>query len=281
MKETRFFLSVVGMLFFGVLLLFLYNKSISFEEEETLKRHIDSLLATLDNKIEEIEKVALASSVILSKNPYVIECLAQKERSICLDYLLDVKNAVSAAHLFNNTRIHLHTSDFSSFIRLWDYQNQNNDNLSSFRHAFEKIKQTKRPFTGIEIGRHGMFIRAIAPVFQKDIYRGSIETVVDFESLNDYFKKDGIDFYVLMKNEYRNIPNAITYPHNATLDNYTIINQETNRLHVVKEVNFQGTSYLKQGDHYILHTPIVDINGENIGFYVLFWTEKLSLSSFK
>ena len=281
MRDAKFFISVIGMLFFGILLLFLYNKSISFEEEETLKKHIDSLLATLDNKIDETKKVALTSSVILAKNPYVIECLAKNDRNFCVDYLLEVKNAISAVNIFENMRIHLHTSDFSSFVRLWDYHNTNNDNLSSFRHAFEKIKKTKQAMTGIEIGRHGMFIRAIAPVLDKGAYVGSLETVVDFKSLNEYFKKDGIDFYVLMKNEYKNISNAIVFPPNLSLDNYTIVNQNINGLNFIKEVNFQGTGYLKRGDYYVLHTPIMDINGENIGFFVLCWVENLSLSSFK
>jgi hypothetical protein len=29
------------------------------------------------------------------------------------------------------------------------------------------------------------------------------------------------------------------------------------------------------------YTPIVDINGEHIGFFVLTWSESLSLASFK
>ena len=70
MKEKRFFLSAAVMLFFGLLMLFLYNKSISYEEEETLKKQMDALLLTLHNKIEETTKVSLASSVILAKSPH-------------------------------------------------------------------------------------------------------------------------------------------------------------------------------------------------------------------
>ena len=56
MKEKRFFLSAAVMLFFGLLMLFLYNQSIAYEEEETRKKHIDALLLTLENKIDEITK---------------------------------------------------------------------------------------------------------------------------------------------------------------------------------------------------------------------------------
>ena len=78
MRDVKFFVGVAVMLFLGVLMLFLYNQSISYEEEETRKKHIDALLLTLDNKIEEITKVALTSSVMLAQNPYVMRYLNGK-----------------------------------------------------------------------------------------------------------------------------------------------------------------------------------------------------------
>ena len=281
MKEKRFFLSAALMLFFGVVILFLYNKSIAYEEEETLKKQMDALLLTLHNKIEETMKVSLTSSVILSKNPYVITCLKEQDRQKCLDYLLDVKNSLAMTQVFDNAHLHLHTKEFKSFMRLWDYTNTTNDDLSGFRHALEKIKETKHPLAGIEIGRYGMFMRSIAPVYVNDAYLGSIETVVDFKELNRYFKKDDVELYVLMKKEYQSIARALSYPEKLMLDNYIIVNQETNGLHFIKELNFQGTGYFKRGDAYVLFTPIIDINGEHIGFFVLTWSESLSLASFK
>lgn len=281
MKEKRFFLSALVMLFFGLCLLFLYNKSISFEEDETLKKQMDALLLTLHNKIEETTHVSLASSVILAKSPHVIGCLQNQDRTQCLDYLLDIKNTMALSGVFENARLHLHTKEFKSFMRLWDYRNESNDDLSAFRHALEKVKATKRSIKGIEIGRNGMFMRAIAPVFNQEEYVGTIETVVDFKDISRYFKKDGVELYVLMKNEYADIANASEYSPNLRLDNYTIVNQSTNGLHFIKSANFQGTGYMKMGDSYVLYTPIVDINGEYVGFFVLTWSESLSLASFK
>ena len=85
MRDVKFFIGVAVMLFLGVLMLFLYNQSIAYEEEETRKKHIDSLLLTLDNKIEEITKVALTSSVMLAQNPYVMRCLEEKNRAVCVE----------------------------------------------------------------------------------------------------------------------------------------------------------------------------------------------------
>ena len=281
MRDVKFLLGVVTMLFLGILMLFLYNQSISYEEEETRKKHIDALLLTLENKIEEISKVTLTSSVILAQNPHVIKCLEEKKREECVERLMDVKNAIMATSLFENIKFHLHTHDYKSFVRLWDYHNAIEDDLSAFRGTFEKMKKGKKPLRGIEVGRHGMFIRAISPVLKGYEYVGSIETAVGFESLNEYFKKEGIEFYVLMNKNQQSIANAISYPPSLALDNYAIINRPTNGLNLVKSINFQGTGYLKRGDHTILHTPIIDINGVHIGFFVLSWTDSLSLGSFK
>lgn len=281
MRDVKFFVGVAVMLFLGVLMLFLYNQSIAYEEEETRKKHIDALLLTLDNKIEEITKVALTSSVMLAQNPYVMKCLEEKNRNLCVERLLEIKQAMNATSLFESIKFHLHTNDFKSFVRLWDYDNPVEDDLSAFRGAFEKIKKSKKPQKGIEIGRHGMFIRAISPVMKGYEYLGSIETAVGFESLNEYFKKEGIEFYVLMNNAQKSIANAVEYPPSLSLDNYAIINRPTNGLNLVKSINLQGTGYLKRGDHFILHAPIMDMNGLHVGFFVLTWAESLSLRSFR
>ncbi|AFL67616.1 cache domain-containing protein [Sulfurospirillum barnesii] len=281
MREKKFFLSAAVMLFFGLVLLFLYQKSMAYEEEEALKKQMDSLLLTLHNKIKETTTISLASSVVLAKNPYIIACLKEQKKEPCLGYLIEIKNTLALANVFDNARFHLHTKTFKSFMRLWDYDNQHNDDLSAFRHTLEKIKTTRTPMDGIEIGRHGIFLRAIVPVMDKNEYLGSFETVVDFKALNNYFNKDGVMFYVLMKKEYCAIANAVVYDETLMLDNYAIVNQSINGLHFIKEVNLQGTGYIKKGDNYVLYTPITDINGENVGFFVLTWKESLSLASFK
>lgn len=277
----KFLFGVIAMVCVGVLMLFLFNQSIGYEEEEMRKKHMDSLLVMLNNKIEEITKVVLTSSVMLAKNPNIVSCLETIDRNECIEKMLDIKAAMAETALFENFKFHLHTKEFKSFIRLWEYEKHFDDDLSEFRFSFERLKKGKKPLKGIEVGRHGMFIRAIAPILKEGSYLGSIETAVGFESLTNYFKKEGIEFYVLMHQDQKNTANAIKYPSSLELDNYAIINRKTNGLGLIHSVNFQGTGYIQQGDHYILHTPIKDINGLHVGFFVLMWTESVSLSSFK
>jgi hypothetical protein len=273
MIEKRLFISIILAFVFGLVMFFFYNRAIYYEENVTLQKQMDSLLVILDNKLNEVSDIALSSSLMLSKNPYIIDCLSKNNKMLCSDHLLEIKKVMQDNDIFKNMGIHLHTSDYKSFVRLWDYENKAQENLSGFRHSLEKVKNTKKAVQGIEIGYYGILTRAIVPIYRQDKYIGSIETVVFPKEYTEFFKDLNIDFYILMDNKYLEIVNAINYSENLTLKNYTIVNQEVNGLDFIKDMEFSGTGYLKYGNKYLLYAPIVDINKNNVGYYVLMWNE--------
>lgn len=277
----RGYVGMAFILLFGLLILFLYNKSISIEKEEVLRQQMDSLLAILDNKIDETKKILLVSSVLLSKSQNTIDCLQTQKNDFCLSHIFSAIEDMKKADIFKDINIHLHTDSLQSFMRSWNHKSQKYDDLGDIRLTLTKIKDSRISLSGTEIGRYGMFIRAISPILHKDKYIGSIETLVNFVEIDRYFEEAGIDFYVLMKNDYKDIANAVCYEDELILDNYTIINKKVNGIHFVKSANFQGTGYLKFGDRYLLYTPIIDMNGENIGHFALSWSERLANSIFK
>jgi hypothetical protein len=277
MSEKRFFMiSAVMTLVFGAMMFFFYIRAISYEENVTLRKQMDSLLMTLRNKLNESSNIALASSLMLSKNPYVIDCLSKNDKKLCFNYMLEIESVMLQQPIFKNMGIHLHTKEYKSFMRLWSYENQTEDNLATFRHSLVKARNAKKPVQGIEIGRYGMLERSITPIFDKDIYIGSIETVVFPEEYTRFFSNMNIDLYILLKNEYLPTVTAIDYPKKMILKNYTITNQDTNGINFINNLEFFGTGYLKNGDKYVLYTPITDINGEEVGYYLLSWSESLS-----
>jgi hypothetical protein len=276
-NEKRFFAASAALtLLFGVVLFFLYNKAVSYEKEVNLQKQMDSLLVVLDNQLSGASNIALSSSFMLSENPYIINCLLKNELKLCFEYLIEVKNAMSNHQIFQNMGIHLHTRDHKSFIRLWAYENHTQDDLSSFRHSLEKVKNAKTPLRGIEIGRYGLLDRAVAPIFYGNTYIGSIETVIFPTRHTEFFKRMNIDFYILIKNSYLPIITHINYPSKLTLKNYTIVNQDVNGISFLDSLEFSGTGYLKNGDKYVLYTPIIDVNNDEVGYYALVWNVNLS-----
>ncbi|MDR0666881.1 MAG: hypothetical protein LBF71_05670 [Campylobacteraceae bacterium] len=273
MIEKRLFAGIILTFACGFVMFFLYNRAIYYEEKVTLQKQMDSWLMILDNKLNEVSDIALSSSLMLSKNSYIIDCLSQNDKTICSDYLMEIKKIMQDNDVFENMGVHLHTSDYKSFVRLWDYENRAQENLRGFRHSLEKVKNTKKAVQGVEIGHNGVLTRAIVPIYRQDKYIGSIETVVFPERYTEFFKDLNIDFYILMDNKYLEIVNAKNYSENLTLKNYTIVNQNTNGLDFIKDMKFSCTGYLKYGNKYLLHVPIIDINKNNIGYYVLIWNE--------
>jgi hypothetical protein len=274
--EKRLLASIILTLMFGLVMFFFYNKAISYEEKVALQKRMDSLLAVLDNKLNEVSNIALASSLMLSKNPYIINCLSKGDKKLCTDYLLDIQKTMRDNEVFENMGVHLHTNDYKSFVRLWDHQNQGVDNLSGFRHSLQKVKNTKKPAQGVEVGYYGVLERAIVPIYDNEKYIGSVETVVFPQEYTSFFKSLNVDFYILMDNRCLDIVKGVNYPENLMLKNYTIINQDINGLDFINDFEFSGTGYLKYGDKYALYTPITDINKDNVGYYVLLWHENLS-----
>jgi hypothetical protein len=276
MIEKRLLASIILTLMFGFVMFFFYNKAISYEEKVTLQKQIDSLLAVLDNKLNEVSNIALASSLMLSKNPYIINCLSKKDKTLCADYLLDIRKTMRDNEVFENMGVHLHTNDYESFVRLWDYQNQGESNLSGFRHSLTNVKNTKKPVQGVEVGYYGVLERAIVPIYDNEKYIGSVENVIFPKEYTSFFKSLNVDFYILMDNRYLDIVKGVSYPENLMLKSYTIINQDINGLDFINDFEFSGTGYLKYGDKYVIYTPVTDINQNNVGYYVLLWHESLS-----
>ena len=72
--------------------------------------------------------------------------------------------------------ISFHLPPAKVFFRSWSPKR--GDDISGFRKTVLKISETQKPMGGIEVGRNGLVIRALAPIFDDNKkYLGSVETV--------------------------------------------------------------------------------------------------------
>ncbi|MDR3178085.1 MAG: hypothetical protein LBT96_03775 [Campylobacteraceae bacterium] len=271
--EKRFIAGVFATITIGVIIFFFYNKVLNYEEQVGIEKEMDFLISVLNSKLNETSSVALSSSLVLSKNPYIIKCLPRGNDAACLEYIPDFEMIMEKHKVFKNMIIHLHASDHSKFICLNHHKTRAEITSAFTRKSLEKAEETKEPVQGIEIGRYGIFKSVIVPIFEKDSYIGAIETVVFLKEYTEFFKNMEIDLYILMKNSYLPTVSRVEYPEKLILKNYTIVNQETNTLTFLKDAEFSGTGYLKHGGKYIVYTPIIDANNDEVGYYVLSWTE--------
>ncbi len=98
-------------------------------------------------------------------------------------------------------KVHFHKPPAKSFLRLWKKPGQGDggDDLSSFRFTILKISETHKPMIGIELGRGGLVMRGLSPIFQNNRYIGSVEVLFPFKELikqSCLLAKEGVYFFL-------------------------------------------------------------------------------------
>jgi len=267
-KITIIFSTLFVLLTLSVLVYF-FNDYLNYENESKVKAQMDLYLKDLTGKIKDKRDIVLTAAVLLAKDNDVQACLSKKSRINCTGHLKKVQMTFNNLSFSKNIKIHVHTKDLKSFFRLWELGENKNDSLSSFRESLLMVKDTKKELSGVEIGRSSMLLRGISPVLDKDEYLGSIEVITDFNSIASSYRKIGINFYVLMHKRYRDIVNKVSFGKDNKVGDFLVINELNSRVNSLENINFKGTNYIKKENFYILYTPVFDITGNEIGYYVL------------
>lgn len=130
-------------------------------------------------------QISITNSIEIAQNKFVIDGLKNNDKSALKTELKNLTQNIKDSSDYKNVQIHVHTADIKSFIRSWN--DKSGDDLSSFRHMIHTVKNDKKAVYGIEVGKTGLAIRGIAPIFNNDgenkEYIGSVEFIQSFESI--------------------------------------------------------------------------------------------------
>lgn len=270
MKINKYLLfSTIFIIMTTYLVFYTYSNYIHHEEKRKAEVMMDYYLKDLANLVYKNKQLVLTSAILLSKNNEIKNCIKRENENSCIDYLQNSKESLLNTTFFDEIKIHLHKKDLKSFFRLWDLKNKKNDFLGSFRHSLNIVKNTKASISCIEIGRFSMLIRGISPIIENKQYLGSIETITNFDSIINNFKAKNIDLFILMDKKYEKIVTGINFKEKQKLKNYILINERTKDSKFLENLELKDTSYIKKKNFYLLYSPILDVNQEKIGFYML------------
>ncbi|SDO05913.1 HAMP domain-containing protein [Desulfonauticus submarinus] len=150
--------------------------------QEAMK--LSSLFVALP-QVKEAYKMALSGNIDVEDDPTVEE--ARKQLRNALMTFLEGYHQVLGQKL----RIHFHLPNGRSFVRLWREKNAKrrgvwvdiSDDISSFRKTVLTVARTGNKVLGIEIGRGGFSLRGVLPIKEGDRLLGSVEVLVDFNSI--------------------------------------------------------------------------------------------------
>ena len=154
-------------------------------------------------------RIGLISAVTVSKNQDIVRSLKTKDRQLAVKVLQGLVKAYKAGTPFKNIKFHIHTADVHSFVRAWKPK-KFGDDLSGFRKTIVAVRDTKKTVRAIEVGRAGLVVRGLAPIFDNDgTYLGSIEMIQGLNSVVKSLKKEKTDLLVLLDGKYKR-GNALT-----------------------------------------------------------------------
>ena len=226
-----------------------------------------------DIKTKEVAKrdAGIVGAVAVASNPMIVESLVKNDRAMAIEELRRLMVQYKDGTSFKNVKFHLHTADLHSFLRAWKPK-KFGDDLSSSRNTILKVKSTKQPLGAIEVGRAGLVVRGLSPIFDVNHkYIGSVEMIQGFNSIVKSLKNEKTDLLVLVDENYKR---GSALGSNMQLQNYYIsqkvvdddFRDAVNKLDLKQ---LQKDGFLTDGVYLYTTTSIKDVSGNTVGIYVL------------
>ena len=241
-------------------------------QTENIKKFLDFQTQILNKNIEEEKLSAMTVAALLAQNEHVKKCMSQNDRQMCLETLGEFTKTLSKVPIYQNAKFHIHTPEMRSFARSWIPMYD--DDLTNFRHLLAEAKNGVA--AGIEVGRAGVFIRSVAPIFEDKKMLGSIEVLLDFKHLSDFFSQQGLDLFVLL-----DAGGDLPYQNSSDegiIEGFHFVNKSYANLNVLpmlKDIKFKSGGFYQTDSHAFTVQPMNDAKGERIGYFVIYFNSDL------
>ena len=237
-------------------------------QTENIKKFLDFQTQILNKNIEEEKLSAMTVAALLAQNEHVKKCMSQNDRRMCLETLGEFTKTLSKVPIYENAKFHIHTPEMRSFARSWIPLY--NDDLTNFRHLLAEAKNGV--VAGIEVGRAGVFIRSVAPIFEDKKMLGSIEVLLDFKHLSDFFSQQGLGLFVLLDassdSPYQDSSDG------GIIEGFHFVNKSyanLNVLPILKDIKFKSGGFYQTDSHAFTVQPMNDAKGERVGYFVIYF----------
>lgn len=240
--------------------------------KEEIEARKEFLLHSLNEKIDKKLDIALTNVMAFSANHAMKEALEENNREIAIEELATIGKLYQENTNFNGIKVHIHTEDMKSFVRSWDV-NRYGDDLSSFRFSIKNVKSSKKVNVLFELGKHGLFIRAIAPIVDSGKYIGSIEFMQGVGSVNRDFKKVNREYIMLLNSRALEI--ATKAESNEKIKDFVVANDKwfaDDTVEFAKSINYEKLfkdGYLITPEHFVTFEYVRDFRDEVIGIHLV------------
>lgn len=214
--------------------------------------------------------IALTNALSISANQELINAVASGNKPKTNEILGKINQTYKALNN-SSTKVHIHTPENHSFLRSW--KNTNGDSLKDFRFGVQKVIDEKKAIQVLELGRAGLAIRGIVPMFDGQRYIASLEFIVSATSVADEFKKQNRRYLLLLNKEALEISTKATK--NTPIGNYVIASNKGFDADAIKMAQTMDWKTLHQRgwithDGYLItEIESTDMRGKTVGTQII------------
>ena len=242
-------------------------------EQDVYNNETKSLKIFTEKSLLVKKTIAMTNVLSIAQNKDFVEALKTRNKDLALQTGEALLAAYKKNTRFQNIKIHLHTPDVKSFLRVWK-PSKNGDDLSSFRHTINYVAKTKQPLVAIELGKAGPTFRGLSPIFdENNNYIGSIEFMMGFGSnIKEIKSVVGGDVLVLLDQKYLSIAKKLQ--NNPKVGHYVVAqDQKMVNQSFLKDMQSQDSldfsDYHILDNYFITKVPLKDFEGVTIGYIVV------------
>jgi methyl-accepting chemotaxis protein len=235
------------------------------------------LIHTLKTQIEAKKGIGVTNAVSVATSQIVRNALLQNDRTIAIDYMMNIKKGMIDNTNYKNIKIHIHTKEYLSFIRSWKTSDYDDD-LSEDRPSIVAVNQNKKVLNGFEIIDDKLVMTAIVPVMDKqENHFGSLEFIQGVDSIAKEQKAINGALLLLMPTKLALFDLEEETP--LFNKNY-IISQEfidQNFTKELKSIDLQtilSSPYVISDNYFVTSMEVKDVMGKSIGYFIV--AKKLS-----
>ncbi|MGM0520276.1 MAG: methyl-accepting chemotaxis protein [Campylobacterota bacterium] len=254
------------MLVIGFLVLNKISNDLKIDVYNSVKSELSHLE---DIKLKAKFDVGISNAISISNDSQIKEALKTNNRQLAIEALASLSKNMKESTPFNNIKVHIHTKDSHSFLRSWK-PNKYGDDLNSFRHSVVKVNKTQKAVNTFEVGKAGLSIRAVVPIFAKNgSHLGSLEFMQGVNSVAKSFDKNDDGFLLLMDSSLA----VVDIPEEKKLQNYVISQKFINEdfLSDAKKIDYKKLlkkGYLITDDYLYSYIDVKDFNGKKLGIAI-------------
>lgn len=261
-------ISIVVLLGLGVIEYQKYQQ----EYQKTASNLAEELRGDMERSINTKLAIGVTNAVSFASNTQLVRAVSQQDRASALKALETVNQTFRKNTDFKNIKIHIHTPDNRSFLRAWKPE-KNGDDLSSFRFGVAKVIKEQKAISVLELGRAGLAVRGITPLFDQDTYIGSLEFIQGMGSVAREYQARDMN-YLLLLNDYA-LSISTNAKNNTPVGKYVLGNEKWFSPEAVQmaqklnwnELNSQGWSI--QDNLLITQSIVKDMQGKEVGVQVI------------